>query len=283
MIDATTHVYGIIGHPVRHSFSPALHNAAFQACGLNAIYVAFDVENIEDAIRGIRALGIPGVSVTIPHKVNAIPYLDEITDLAKNIGAINTIWQEDGKLKGDNTDAYGFYESLSRHTTVTDKHVVVLGSGGASLAVCFALFAYDNPAQLTIIARNQENRNSLRQRLLTSFSHARIETANFESLASFLPKADILINTTPVGMFPHEDQSPVEAHLIPPHITVMDLIYHPTETKLLQIAREKHCHTINGAEMLLFQATRQFEIWTGEKAPLEIMQKTLQKCLKASN
>lgn len=281
MINAHTQVYGIIGHPVRHSFSPALHNAAFQACGLNAVYVAFDVENIENAIRGIRALGIAGASVTIPHKVEAIRFLDDITDLAQKIGAINTIYWENGKLKGDNTDAYGFYESLSRHTSITDKHVVVLGSGGASLAVCFALFAYDNPKKLTIIARNQESRNNLRERLLASFPHALIETANFESLATILPKGDVLVNTTPVGMFPHEDVSPVEESFIPSGITVMDLIYHPLETKLLTFARQKHCITVNGAEMLLFQATRQFEIWTGEKAPFDVMEKALQKCLKS--
>ncbi|QJR21076.1 Shikimate 5-dehydrogenase I alpha [Brevinematales bacterium NS] len=281
MINAHTQVYGIIGHPVRHSFSPALHNAAFQACGLNAVYVAFDVENIENAIRGIRALGIAGASVTIPHKVEAIRFLDDITDLAQKIGAINTIYWENGKLKGDNTDAYGFYESLSRHTSITDKHVVVLGSGGASLAVCFALFAYDNPKKLTIIARNQESRNNLRERLLASFPHALIETANFESLATILPKGDVLVNTTPVGMFPHEDVSPVEESFIPSGITVMDLIYHPLETKLLTFARQKHCTTVNGAEMLLFQATRQFEIWTGEKAPFDVMEKALQKCLRS--
>jgi shikimate dehydrogenase len=281
VINAHTQVYGIIGHPVRHSFSPALHNAAFQTCGLNAVYVAFDVENIENAIRGIRALGIAGASVTIPHKVEAIRFLDDITDLAQKIGAINTIYWENGKLKGDNTDAYGFYESLSRHTSITDKHVVVLGSGGASLAVCFALFAYDSPKKLTIIARNQESRNNLRERLLASFPHALIETANFESLATILPKGDVLVNTTPVGMFPHEDVSPVEESLIPSGITVMDLIYHPLETKLLTFARQKHCTTVNGAEMLLFQATRQFEIWTGEKAPFDVMEKALQKCLRS--
>ncbi|URA09292.1 shikimate dehydrogenase [Thermospira aquatica] len=280
MIDASTRLFGILGHPVRHSFSPAIHNAAFQACGINAVYLAFDVESLEDAIKGIRALHISGASVTLPHKIAVMSYLDDVSDLAQKIGSVNTLFWEDGKLKGENTDAYGFYESLSQHTVITDTHVVVLGSGGASLAVCFALFAYDRPAKLTIVARNQESRNNLRLRLLEAFPFAQIETANFESVKDVMKDAQILINTTPVGMFPHEDQSPIEEACIPRGITVMDLIYHPVETTLLKLARAKHCVVINGAEMLLFQAMRQFEIWTGEKAPFEVMQKALQKCLK---
>jgi len=279
MVDAHTRLYGVIGHPVRHSFSPALHNAAFEACGINAVYLAFDVENIADAIRGIRSLGIGGASITLPHKVSAMEHVDAVTDLAAHIGAINTLYWEDGLLKGDNTDAYGFYESLSRHTVVTGKHVVVLGSGGAALAVCFALFAYDKPAQLTIVARNEVSRNDLRERLGRTFPEASIQAVGFEALGQGLP-ADIVVNTTPVGMFPHEDGIPLEKHLIPSGSVVMDLVYHPVETRLLRVARQRHCHVIHGTEMLLFQAARQFAIWTGEEPPLQVMERALQRCLK---
>jgi shikimate dehydrogenase len=280
MINAHTEVYAILGHPVRHSFSPAIHNAAFQANNINAVYVAFDVENIADALKGIRALGIRGASITIPHKIAIIPYLDELTDLASKIGSVNTVYWEDGKLKGDNTDAYGFYESLSHHEEITDKTILMLGAGGAALAVSFALFAYDKPAKLIIAARNREQREQLRSRLLSNFPDATIETCNFESLSEARKQSQIIINTTPVGMFPNEDQIPFDPALIPEKITVMDLIYHPVETRLLQEAARKHCTIIPGTEMLLYQAARQFEIWTGEKPPLPIMKKALLSCLK---
>jgi shikimate dehydrogenase len=280
MIDAATKLYCIIGNPIKHSFSPAIHNAAFQKLGINAVYTAFEVSDLRNAIAGIKALGISGASVTIPHKVAIIPFLDEVSDIAGMIGSVNTIVNNNGKLAGANTDAYGFYHSLSLETIVDEKTIAVIGSGGSARAACFALFYYARPKKLIILARNASSREEIKNNLLQKFpglDTSQIETADISIWKIWKDKIDIVVNTTPIGMKPDVNSSPLDLESMPENRIAMDLIYNPAETLFLKRAKDKKCVAISGIEMLLHQGIQQFEIWTEEKAPVEVMRKALKK------
>jgi shikimate dehydrogenase len=273
MLTGKSVVCGIIGDPVEHSLSPVVHNAAFESAKLDYIYVPFRVrsENLTQAIEGMRALNIRGLSVTIPHKVKVIPLLDDIDTLAEHIGAVNTIVNQDGRLKGYNTDASGFLRSLTEQKIeISDKNIVVLGAGGAARAIAFTLA--DKGANLTIINRHVESAEKLAGRISSTFrKHVVSGDMSIESLKEHLNKADILVNTTSLGMYPDNDLSPVPSDLIKRDIVVVDIIYNPLNTKLLIDAKTKGSKTISGMEMLIFQAVAAFEIWTGKTAPVNIM------------
>jgi shikimate dehydrogenase len=278
-INAHTQLCGVIGNPVEHSLSPAIHNAAFQKLGLNFVYLAFKVEHLEGALRGIRSLGnVRGMSVTIPHKVNAVQYLDEVETTAKNIGAINTIVVENGRLLGYNTDAAGALRALrTAGVVVREQQVLLLGSGGAARAIAFALAAEACPAGMTILGIDDNERRTLIGDLRTRTGlHVDDDTLTTESLQRCLPRASVVLHGTPVGMHPNVNDTCVPGALFRPHLTVMDIVYNPLETRLLREARAAGCTTIRGLEMFLQQAAAQFELWTGQPAPIDIMRSVLE-------
>ncbi len=262
--DAHTELYGIIGHPVRHSMSPAMHNAAFRYCGMNAVYLAFDVVDLKGAMGGVRALGVKGLSVTIPHKQAVIPLLDETDRVARRIGAVNTVVNQEGTLLGYNTDWVGAVKALEEVTPLEGKKVVVLGAGGAARAVCMGL---EEAGAKVHIA----NRTVRRAADLAALSGA--SWSGLDGLGEV--HGDVLVNTTSVGMSPNEDEIPVDPRFLDRYPVVMDLVYSPLETRLLRMARANGAVVINGLRMLLLQALAQFELWTGRAAPVEVMERAL--------
>ena len=278
-IDAHTGFCGLIGNPVEHSLSPAIHNAAFQKLGLNLVYLAFRVEAIGEAIRGLRSLGgFRGASVTIPHKVSAIPFLDEVEPTARHIGAINTIVANQGKLTGYNTDATGALRALRGGVgSLAGKRVAILGSGGAARAIAFALAGEPGLVELTLLGVDAKERSmlatDLRSKTPLAVSEADLDEA---SLGRILPDAQVLVHCTPIGMSPKTEASCVPPSMLHAGLAVMDIVYNPRETRLLKDARKAGCVTIHGLEMFLHQAVAQFELWTNQAAPAEVMRAVLE-------
>jgi shikimate dehydrogenase len=269
MIDSNTSLLGLIGNPVKHSLSPAVHNQAFAAVNYNGIYLAFKVIDLDSAIKGIKALNFKGVSVTLPHKVNVIQYLDGFDDAARKIGAVNTIVNQNGKLIGHNTDCRGALEALRTRTAVEDKSVAVIGAGGAARAIGFGLTS--SGGRVTIFNRSQAAGEHLAADL----------NGEFWPLSDWQPdRYEILINTTPVGMYPDTGAIPLPVKNLPKEMVVMDIVYNPLKTRLLNEAEAQGCRTISGINMFVFQAALQFELWTGQKAPVDVMQQSALTALK---
>lgn len=278
-INAQTQFCGVIGNPVEHSLSPAIHNAAFQKLGLNFVYLAWRVETIKDAVKGLRALGnFRGASVTIPHKVAVLPFLDDVETTARHIGAINTIVAEHGKLTGYNTDATGALQAFRESgATLKGRQVLILGSGGAARAIAFALATEGSIARLDLLGIDDRERLAL-TRDLESKTAIAVHEARLDEVAieKTLQNSQVLIQCTPVGMFPNVLDSCVPAALLHPELTVMDIVYNPKETQLLKDARAKGCRTIAGLQMFLHQAAAQFERWTAKPAPTDVMRVVLE-------
>lgn len=282
-INVETKFCGIIGNPVEHSLSPAIHNAAFRRLALNYVYLAWRVESIGDAIRGLRALGnFRGASVTIPHKVSAVPFLDEIEPTARQIGAINTIVLEQGRLVGFNTDATGALRALREGgATLAGQRIIMMGSGGSARAIAFALAAESKAEALMLLGVDDKERVALARDLRAKTSITVEEYSLDERvLGRTVPDAQVLIHCTPVGMSPRADATCVPAALLHPGLTVMDVVYNPRETKLLKEAKRSGCKTISGIEMFLNQAVAQFELWTNQPAPVEVMRFVLESHFK---
>jgi len=277
MMDAETRLYGIIGNPVRRSLSPVIHNRAFKRMGVDAVYLAFEVENIKDALRGIRGLGIQGASVTLPFKARVIPWLDELDTFAGKIGSVNTIVNKGGKLIGYNTDWFGALKALEEKVALNGKKVILLGAGGAARAIAFGL--KEKGCQVTIFNRSSERAAEVAAKL----------GCDYQSLSALSPMdggtldAEILINATSVGMFPLESQTPIPKRVLKKGMIVMDIVYRPLQTKLLQEAREQGCQTIDGIEMLAYQGAAQLEIWTGQRPDIEQIKADLRQSLLAEN
>jgi shikimate dehydrogenase len=277
-ITAQTQLCGLLGNPVDHSLSPAIHNAAFEELGLNFAYLAFPVEDLENAIRGIRALGhIRGFSVTIPHKVSIMPLLDSVETTAKHIGSVNTIIKDRGMLVGSNTDASGALQALRQGgVDLAGQRVVMLGSGGAARAIAFGLCMEGNIGHLTLLGIDDQERSALATDLKAKTGISITDDQlNASTLGPALADSDLLIHCTPIGMHPKIEESCVPKELLHPGLTVMDIVYNPLNTQLLQDAQAAGCRTIQGIEMFLHQAVGQFELWTGESAPVEIMRTVL--------
>ena len=271
MIDAETQLYGVIGNPVRHSLSPIIHNGAFQRMGLNAAYLAFEVKNLEEAVRGIRGLGIRGVSVTIPFKTQIIPFLDQLEEVAGKIQAVNTIRQEGGKLIGYNTDWSGALGALEEKVDLTGKKVFLLGAGGAARAIAFGL--KERGCRVFIGSRSPEKAAALAEEL--GVVHRPLPIAGRLD-------ADVLVNATSAGMSPNDEESPVPKEVLDKEMTVMDIVYKPLRTKLLREAEERGCRTIDGLEMLAPQGAAQVEIWTGRKPEIGEIKEDLRRELSKS-
>jgi shikimate dehydrogenase len=278
-IDTHTQFCGVIGNPVEHSLSPAIHNAAFQRLRLNFIYLAWRVESIEDAIRGLRALGnFRGASVTIPHKVGVLPFLDTIEPVASHIGAVNTIVSDKGVLTGYNTDATGALRALREGgASLENESVVVLGSGGAARAIAFALAGQGGVRRIHLLGIEEAERAALAQDLRNKTGVSVVDaTLEALTLSQVLPEARTLIHCTPVGMTPKTGVTCVPPVHLHRDLTVMDIVYNPRNTQLLKDAAALGCRTIAGLEMFLYQAAAQFELWTGRPAPTEDMRGVLE-------
>ncbi len=279
-IGGKTRVCGILGHPVGHSLSPALHNGAFAARGLDLVYVAHDVppEQLPAAIAGARALGYRGLSITIPHKVAAMACVDEIDATALAIGCINTVINDGGHLRGHNTDGRGALGALrAAGVDPAGRRVVVLGSGGAARAITVTLALEAPPAELRVlgvvpdeVARLVADLNRCGRAAATA--HALDEA----SLATALEGAELLLNTTPVGMHPATDATLAPTRLLRPGLTVFDAVYNPRRTRMLADAAAAGATVIEGLEMFLGQAVLQFELFTGEPAPVEVMRRVVE-------
>jgi len=268
MINGHTKIYGILGRPVAHSLSPAMHNAAFRELGINAVYVAFPVTHLTQAVAGLRGLAIAGVSVTIPFKEEIIPLLDEIDPAAARMGAVNTVVNRKGKLRGYNTDWRGALTALGTKTVIKGEHFLILGAGGAARAIAFGLKEAGGEVTLTDI---EAPRAAAMARDLGA-------TAIPPEAVGECP-ATILINATPVGMEPHDQEIPINPDLLSRFTLVMDIVYRPLQTRLLKEAGARGAATLDGLQMLLHQATAQFELWTGRPAPLEVMSRAAHAAL----
>ena len=278
-INVHTQFCGVIGNPVEHSLSPAIHNAAFQKLGLNFVYLAFRVEAIGDAIKGLRALGnFRGASVTIPHKVAVVQFLDSVEPIACHIGAINTIVAAGGILTGYNTDATGALRALREGSVaLKGRQVVMLGSGGAARAIAFALGSETGIDRLTILGIDGQERTAL-ARDLQSKTGMTVQDLPLDegTLRKLLPDAHVLIHCTPMGMSPKLHETSVPATLLHAGLTVMDIVYNPRDTRLLKDAKAVGCRVIPGLEMFLHQAAAQFELWTNQAAPTDVMRAVLE-------
>jgi shikimate dehydrogenase len=270
MVSGTTTVCCLIGDPVTHSLSPLIHNAGYQALGIDFIYVPFQARDIKPAIEAIRGLGIRGASITVPHKVTAMPYLDHIDEEAREIGAVNTVVNDNGVLTGYNTDGTGARQALGEVTTLAGKKAVLIGSGGAALAIAAAL--KKSGTRLVILNRTVEKARHLAKMANTD------DFGGLDKLP-IVSSADILINATPVGMWPEVNESVIPRELLHQGITVFDIVYNPMETRLLTEAKEKGYSVVYGYKMLLYQAARQFELFTGHRAPLPVMEHALIEAL----
>lgn len=276
-IKGSTNVVALIGHPVEHSFSPPMHNAAFKSLKMDYVYTAFDVNpnDLENAVAGAQALNIKGFNVTIPHKIEVMKYLNEIDEVASLIGAVNTIDFKD--LKGYNTDGIGAVKAIGEVTNIKNKNVVIAGAGGASRAISFYLAKY-GADKLTILNRNVDKAQKLADDVLASGLIDDVSSDDIKNMD--LKDVDILINTTPVGMHPNVDDVPIaSAEEMHEDLVVFDAVYNPNETGLLKEAINVGAKPVYGIKMLLYQGAESFEIWTGKKAPIDVMEEALRKTL----
>lgn len=258
-------IFALFGNPVGHSLSPLMHNAAYHKMGINASYVPCCVENPEEAIERIKERSIRGASVTIPFKTAVMPYLDEVEDSARTIGAVNTIWHDDkGRLTGYNTDWIGVVLGLEQSLVIQGKTFAILGAGGAARAVVFGIL---HKGGIPLILNRTTTRGAeMAQEFGCPFYH-------LSEIGGI--SADCLINTTPVGMTPEKGKSPIAKEALTNFRWVMDCIYNPLKTQLLQDAEEAGCTALNGVGMFVHQGAEQIKIWTGKEPPREFMRQVV--------
>ncbi len=277
-----TQLVGVFGCPIGHTASPLMHNAAFLHLNLNYLYLAFEIkpEYLESAVKSVIALNFKGVNVTIPYKTEVIKYLDEVTPEAELVGSVNTIVVEGKKLVGYTTDGRGFLTSLinDAYENPQGKKILILGAGGAARALTMTL-AQEGIKELIIANRTEEKAEALVSKLknlkkLSPYQKIKAISLKEETLSRAILETDILINATSVGM-KEEDPLLIKQEWLHPDLLVCDLIYNPPQTSLLKLAQEQGAKTLNGLGMLLYQGALSFELWTGIKAPLEVMREAL--------
>ncbi|MDP6322964.1 MAG: shikimate dehydrogenase [Acidimicrobiales bacterium] len=272
-INGSTVLVGVIGNPVKHSLSPVILNAAFREAKINWVYTAFETpeEKLADAIGGIRALGIAGLSVTMPHKAKVCSLLDEISDSAQSLGAVNCIVNDAGNLKGHNTDGDGFLDAVKHDAglDVAGKKILVIGSGGSARSIIYSL----GKAEAREIAVINRTKNKALDALELAGSVGRYVEEN--EISKVVSEADLVINATPVGMSDTEGTSsfPLEPNLLTKGQLAVDLIYHPISTPWMEALRDREVEVHGGLSMLIFQAAKAFKLWTGKDAPVEAMRK----------
>jgi shikimate dehydrogenase len=272
-ITARTNVLCVIGHPIGHSMSPIMHNAALKDLSLDYVYIAFNIppNDFKKAVLGFKMFNIKGINVTIPYKENIIPYLDEIDPLAEKIGAVNTIKNEGKYLIGKNTDASGAKKALlDAGCEITGKKALILGAGGAAKAVSFAIS--EDLDSLYIANRTEKRAIKLAKDLTNKTTIKAIgKNMSINTLKNLVNEVDILINTTPLGMYPDIEESPISEEMLHNDLFVFDIVYNPLETKLLKEASKIGCKTLGGLDMFVYQGALAFEWWTGKKPNLNLM------------
>ncbi len=268
-INSKTSLYCVIGDPIEHSMSPVMHNIAFSDTGYNGVYTAFRVQDLSAAVSGIRSLGINGASVTIPHKVAIMALLDDIDEQAVKIGAVNTVVNRDGHLSGYNTDCLGAVNALLEKTDIKGRNVIMIGAGGAARAAAFGILA--EGGKLKIVNILQDEGEALAKDLGVDYYPLQDYT-DYD--------CDILINATPLGMVPDVDIMPLEPAYLSKNMVVMDIVYNPIKTRLLKEAEKIGCVTVDGVSMFVYQGVAQFEMWTGEKAPVNSMRQVVVEALQ---
>ena len=304
MITGKTKLLGIIGYPVEHSLSPVMQNAALAKMGLDYVYVPFPIEpeNLSDAIASFTAIdNLVGFNVTIPHKEEIIPLLSQVSDFARSVGAVNTVWRNEKGWSGTNTDVEGFLAPLnnlsplppllkqergSQNLSPRNWHqttAVILGYGGAARAVvagCASLGC----ANIIVVGRNEQKLNDFLDSWRNSTAIGQLSVYTWQKIPELLSNADLLVNTTPVGMYPHVDESPVsgdEMDLLPEGAIAYDLIYTPNPTQFLKLAEERDAIAINGLEMLVQQGAAALKIWLQQQdVPVDIMRQSLRQHLR---
>ncbi|MES0488396.1 MAG: shikimate dehydrogenase [Leptospirales bacterium] len=302
-VNPGTKIYGIIGYPLGHSLSPAMHNAAFVAAGIDAVYLTFPMKNVINIKYSMRQFSVQGLSVTIPHKINIRRSVDKIDPLALQIGSVNTVlWNKNGLLEGYNTDGPGAVQAIEESGfSIKGKKVLIIGSGGSARGIAFSLLE-KGPSAIAVLARNAPAVRNLIRGLKLSRSCPELKAFHFprekekkirlqfryESILndpSQLKEYDLIIQTTPLGMSGHSEQqvTPLSKEYLFSHQVLFDIVYNPEVTPLVKVARAKKLKTIPGYKMLLYQGARQFELFTGKKAPIEVMEKILKGHLKSSS
>ncbi len=277
-------LYGIIGHPIGQTLSPLMHNAAFEALNIHATMQPYDIEpeSLKDALESFASLGFGGLNVTIPHKQTIIPLLDYVDEEASIIGAVNTVKFEGKEMRGFNTDAYGFLKTLEPfRASLEGSRFVVLGAGGASRAVTYVLLKYFRTQQIIVVSRSHSASKDLIEHF-KNFHGSRLAVGTFQDpqLPTILQRSEVIINATPVGMYPRTDDSIIEGIAFRPEQTVVDLIYRPLQTKLLTKAQNNGARIIRGLEMLIYQGARAFELWTGQQMDIPAVRKVLEARLQ---
>lgn len=277
-----TQIIGIIGHPIKHSYSPFIHNVAIELKKIDYVYLPFDIpsSNLRSALKGMTALGIRGLNVTIPHKEAAIQYMNNLSEEVTMIGSINTIVNDQGKLIGHNTDAYGIFETLLPFKDdILGNQVCVIGAGGSARTVIYTLIRHFKPKKLFIINRNERRAENLKDFFTEKMKFSSIKTKELIPPAAFevMKDSKLIIHATPVGMNPNENDSiTTSSDVFSKGQIVFDLVYNPQNTLLLKTAIRAGAKTLNGLNMLVNQAAKSFELWTGVDFPKEEVQKSLQ-------
>lgn len=273
MIDGHTRLAAVVAKPIRHSLSPLIHNTAFQELGINAVYLAWEIEkeDLAETIKAIHRYDMLGMNISMPYKSQVIPFLDELTPTAELIGAVNCISHENGRLIGHNTDGLGFFLGLERQMgfTIKGKTMTILGGGGAAIAI-MAQAALDGVGLIQVFIRGASMKKveTLVRKLAQLVPIKVFPLENQELLEQLLVQSDVLVQATSVGMDGRSCLLSPDLSL-PERLLVVDVIYQPLETPLLNLARSRGLQTVNGLGMLLYQAVRSFEIWTGQELPTD--------------
>ena len=278
---ANTELIGLIGFPIKQSFSPFIHNVAAELTGTRIIYLPFEVHssNLKNAVRGMVALGLKGFNVTVPHKVKTVDYVNKLSEEAAVIGSVNTVVNELGKLIGYNTDVNGILDSLTPYKSqINGNEVCVIGAGGSARAVIYTLVRYFKPQKIYLVNRTDQHAEALKQHFKSKMKFDGIVTKELQQpdLITVLNNCSLIVNSTPVGMYPTTDDSVLStADVFVKDQIVFDLVYNPVKTKFLQLAESKNAVTINGLNMLVQQAAKSFNLWTGNDFPTEKVYKSL--------
>jgi shikimate dehydrogenase len=274
-VSGRTCVCAVIGDPIEHSLSPVIQNAAFGALNIDFVYTAFRVKSsdVANALAGIRALGVLGLNVTMPHKEAVIAHLDWIDETAKCLNSVNTIHHKDGKLLGYSTDGIGAFRALKENgANPQGKRVLMFGSGGAARAIAYALIQETD--ELVVLNRTVSEAKKLSETLKRKFNKKiSVGPLSPEIIKEKISETDILLNTTSVGMKPNMHQSLVAPNNLKNDLAVMDIVYNPCETQLFKDAKAAGAKVISGVEMLIYQGATAFEIWTGQQAPVQVMRR----------
>ena len=284
LITGTTKLLGVIGDPIEHSLSPVMHNAAIASLGINYVYLPLPIKpaDLDVAIAGFKAIGLVGFSVTIPHKQAILPLLSDVSSVAKGVGAVNTVWRTDTGWSGTNTDVAGFVAPLKAYNRDWSQTLpVILGHGGAARAVIVGL-AELGCTEIHVVGRNKQKLSQFQQSWVNSELSVTLKVHFWELLPELIAQADLVVNTTPVGMSPHVEQSPVDTEAMQglrKGAIAYDLIYTPNPTQFLQQAKQQGAITIDGLEMLVQQGVAAFNIWLGQTPPVDIMRQSLRQHL----